>query len=88
MKLLKSPDYAIKAKEIHSFHISKRRELEGWTLELSAEKLNISIGSLSEYLLIAKWLKTHEDEILRKCDSKRQVLAFIHTAERRNELGE
>lgn len=47
-----------------------------WTLTDTAENLGRSLGSISEDILIASWLKTHADKI-KSFKNQRDALAFI-----------
>jgi hypothetical protein len=65
-----------RAVDIHRFHISQLREEPNWTIERTARALNRSVGSVSQDLLIARWLKTHEKQ-LKRCSSMRDALAWV-----------
>ena len=64
------------AKSIRSFHISKVRDNSNWRIEDTARELKRSIGSVSQYLTIASWLRTHENQI-RRCGNAKDAIAFI-----------
>lgn len=62
--------------EIHNFHVAQVKAEIGWTVEKTAKALQRSVGSVSQDLLIASWLKTHEKKIKRfKC--MKDALEFI-----------
>jgi len=65
-----------RAIEIRQFHIEQCKEEPNWTIEKTAKALNRSIGSVSQDLLLASWIKTHEKQ-LRKCSSMRDALEFV-----------
>jgi len=65
-----------RAIEIRRFHIEQCKEESNWTIEKTAKALNRSIGSVSQDLLLASWVKTHEKQ-LRRCSSMRDALAFV-----------
>ena len=55
-----------KARDTHKFHFSKRKENDGkWGVKQTAKALNMSVGAVSEDLLIGKWLKSHEKQLER-----------------------
>jgi hypothetical protein len=51
--------------DVYRFHAEQLRNESGWTLEKTAEALNRSTGSVSQDILIAQWLRTHETQIRR-----------------------
>lgn len=65
-----------RARETSRFHYSNLKETPSWTLSKTAALLKRSIGSISEDLLIASWLKTHSKEI-EKFEYARDALEFI-----------
>lgn len=75
-----------RAIEIHRFHVTQLRDEPGWTIVKTARILNRSVGSVSEDLLIASWLKTHEKQ-LKRFDSMREALAFVRSKKREMQLG-
>lgn len=76
-----------RAVEINHFHIHQLKEEPHWTIEKTANALNRSIGSVSQDLLIARWLKTHEKQI-RRCSSMRDALAWVRVRSREMQLEE
>jgi hypothetical protein len=87
MKAPVKQDWLERAKEIHNFHIHQLRDEPDWTIEKTAKALNRSIGSVSQDILLAKWVKTHEKQ-LKRFDSMREALAFVRSKKRELELGE
>lgn len=65
-----------KAIEVARYHRAKKKENKKWTMTDTAETLNISVGAVSEELLIASWLRTHEDEI-QKLPNRHEALRWI-----------
>ena len=70
-----------RAVDIHRFHVQQLKDEPKWTVEKTASALNRSIGSVSQDLLLASWLKTHEKQ-LRRCSSMRDALAWIRVRQR------
>jgi len=70
-----------RAVDIHRFHIQQLKDEPHWTIEKTAQALNRSIGSVSQDLLLASWLKTH-DKQLRRCSSMRDALSWIRVRQR------
>lgn len=66
---------------IHNFHVAQLKDESNWTIEKTATVLQRSVGSVSQSLLIASWLRTHEKEI-RKFRSIRDALEFIRKKKR------
>lgn len=54
-----------RAKDTHNYHISKRRDNQSWKLRDTAKALHRSVGSISEDLLVAKWMRTHRVQLER-----------------------
>jgi len=71
--------------EIQYFHITQCKDEPDWTIEKTARNLNRSIGSVSQYLLIANWLKTHEKQI-RRFKSINDALEFVRSRQREMRL--
>ena len=67
--------------DIHSFHTSQLKEEPSWTMEKTAKALQRSIGSVSQDLLLASWMKTHEKQ-LRKFTSAKDALDFVRNRKR------
>lgn len=62
--------------DIHNFHVSQVKADSGWTVLATAKCLNRSIGSVSQYLMLASWLKTHEKQLKRFKNAK-DALEFV-----------
>lgn len=73
--------------EIHKFHIQQCKDEAGWTIEKSAKLLNRSTGSVSQFLLIASYLKTHEKQ-LKRFDTMKDALVFIRAKEKEHKLSD
>ena len=67
--------------DIHRFHVHQLREETNWTIEKTAKTLCRSIGSVSQDLLLASWLKTHEKQ-LRRYRNAKDALEFIRVKKR------
>ena len=66
-----------RAKYTFRFHCSKIKENNGnWKLEATARELKRSIGSVSEDIIVASWLKTHQED-LEQFKYLKDALAFI-----------
>lgn len=81
------PHWLERAVSIHQFHIHQLRDEPDWTIKKTAESLNRSIGSVSQDLLLASWVKTHEKQ-LRHFVSMKDALEFVRSKEREIRLGE
>lgn len=78
-------DWIDRAIETFRFHRSKLQTHEKWTATLTAKELRRSISRVTEDLKVARWLRTHENEI-RKFDHQYQALAWIKEKERKMNL--
>lgn len=74
-----------KAIDIHNFHVKQCKDEPKWTIEKTAEALNRSIGSVSQDLLLASWLRTHEKQ-MKRCSSMKDALAWIKIKQREMRL--
>jgi hypothetical protein len=63
------------------------KENSNWRIQDTAKALRCSIGSVSENLLIASWLRTHENQLL-KFDYAREALDFIREKKKKMAMGE
>jgi hypothetical protein len=63
--MLKPPPWIERAKATYRFHASKCREHPGWKLEATASVLKRSLGSISQDITVASWLKTHEEDLIK-----------------------
>ena len=86
---MKSPpvkqNWIDRCSDIRRFHIEQLRDEPKWTVEKTATALNRSIGSVSQDLLLASWLKTHEKQ-LKRCSSMRDALAYVRDKQREMKL--
>lgn len=82
---MKSPPvkqhWIAKCIDIHNFHVLQMRGEPGWTVEKTAKSLCRSVGSVSQDLLLASWLKTHEKQ-LRKFKNAKDALEFVRNKKR------
>lgn len=69
-------DWIETAIQINEFHISKLKQDINWREQDTATALKRSTGSISHYLSIASWLKTHENQ-LRRLETMRDAIAWI-----------
>jgi hypothetical protein len=67
--------------DIHNFHVSQVKAESGWTVEKTAKILCRSTGSVSQCLLLASWLKTHEKQ-LRRFRNAKDALEFVRAKKR------
>ena len=79
------PTWIDRAIDIRVWHVQQCRDDSTWTISKTATALNRSIGSISQDLLIASFLKTHEKQI-KRCSSMRDALAYIRGIVREMEL--
>lgn len=78
-----TPKWLEKAKETFKFHRSKLLSNSKWTITLTAKALRRSYGSVNEDIMIARWCRTHENQLsqfTRACDA----LDFIR--KKKNEM--
>ena len=80
MKVPEKVSWIERARETHQFHASKRRENSSWRIQDTAKVLKRSVGSISEDLLIASWLRTNRYQ-LEKFDFAKDALAYIRNKE-------
>lgn len=69
-----------RAKETHNYHVKKKQEDSKWTSVDTARSLKRSLGSISEDLKIASWMKTHLEDLI-KFDYAKDAIAFIRNKE-------
>jgi len=74
-----------RAIEIRRFHVEQCKEESNWTIDKTAKALNRSTGSVSQDLLLASWVKTHEKQ-LRRCNSMRDALEFVREKQKEMRL--
>lgn len=70
------PQWAGVARSIRNYHSKMRREYPKWRLQDTCREKKCSIGYASEALLIARWLITHDTEML-KIEKREDVLKWI-----------
>jgi hypothetical protein len=75
------PHWINKCIDVHNFHVSQVKSESNWTIERTAKALCRSVGSVSQCLLIASWLRTH-DKQLRRFQSEKDALEFIRKKKR------
>lgn len=75
-----------KALETFKFHRSRLQTHDKWTVEQTANSLDRSLGTVSEDLMIARWLRTHREE-LEKFDYAKDALKFIRAEEKKRKIG-
>jgi hypothetical protein len=87
---MKSPlvklNWLDRAIQLHNYHVSMCKTEPRWTIEKTAQDLNRSLGSVSQDLTIASWVKTHAKQ-LRRFKSRNDALHYIKVkkAEMRSE---
>lgn len=74
------------AKSIESYHISHLKDNIHWTVRDTANALNRSLGSVSQYLSIASWVRTHENQI-RRLETMKEAIDWIKDHKRQLILG-
>lgn len=73
-------DWMSRCLDVYNFHAAQLRDEPSWTVSQTADALNRSIGSVSQDLLLASWLRTHERQ-LKRCN-QREALEFVRTRKR------
>lgn len=68
------------------YHRSQLMLNKKWRLEDTAIQLHRAFGSISQDLLIASWLRTHETKI-SKFKTFTEAIEFVREAERQRKLG-
>ena len=71
-----------RAVSTYNYHIGRLKEDESHTIEDTAKELRRSSGGISEDLLIASWLRTHEDKI-KSFKYAKDALDFIRGKKKR-----
>jgi hypothetical protein len=72
------PHWIDRCVDIYNFHVAQLKTERNWTIEKTAGALCRSVGSVSEDLLLASWLKTHEKQ-MRRFRAARDAIKFIRT---------
>lgn len=67
--------------EIYNFHVSQLKDESHWTIDKTAKALGRSIGSVSQDLTLASWLKTHEKQ-LRRFKNAKDALEYVKSKKR------
>jgi len=75
-KDLHRPEWLERVKATHTFHISRLKQDEDWTIAQTARLLKRGIGPVSEDLKVASWLKTHS-HILEEFEYFSEVIEWI-----------
>jgi len=72
---------------IHNFHVERIRIDEKWNYRDTAAELDRSLGSVSQCIKVARWVKTHQSKIQSFSDLK-SCLEWIREMEkdRKSEL--
>ena len=65
-----------RAIQVYNYHIGLCRGEKAWTIEKTAKSLNRSVGSVSQDITVASWVKTHEKQ-LRRFRSMKDALEWI-----------
>ena len=81
----KREDWLETAIAIRIFHITKLKENSKWRINDTAKLLKRSHGSVQQYLMIASWLRTHENQ-LNRFDTMNEALEFIRNKKKELEL--
>lgn len=71
-----------RAVQTYNYHRIKVNAKEDWTLIDTADALGRSLGSVSEDVTIASWLKTHEKQI-KSFKYAKDALEFIRNRKKR-----
>lgn len=83
--MAEEPRWITRARQTYAFHKDKLKSDPKWNLCKTAQALRRAIGPISEDIMIAKWLKTHEVQISR-FKYQYEALAFIQSKKRDMEL--
>lgn len=75
------PNWIDTCVSIYNFHVSQKKDEFDWTIEKTAKVLNRSEGAVSQYLMLASWLKTHERQ-LKKFRCAKDALEFVRNKKR------
>jgi len=83
----KNQKWIERAKETYHFHKTKKLVDSEWDTRKTAKTLRRSHGSVCQDLMIARWLKTHSNQIER-FDYMYEALEFIRKKEKEAELSD
>lgn len=75
------PHWANVARSIRQYHSRQCRDNPKWRLQDTCREKKVSLGWASEALLIARWLITHETEMI-KIENRADVIAWIRKKKR------
>jgi hypothetical protein len=59
------PDWVKRVRETNKFHVNKIKDNSKWRLTHTAKALKRSLGSVSEDIMVCKWLRTHERQLIK-----------------------
>lgn len=65
MSHLRKQTWVERVKEVHNFHISRLRDIPNWRVQDTATLLNRSKAAISDDLMLASWLMTHEQTLTK-----------------------
>jgi hypothetical protein len=81
MTSLKKLDWLDRAVQVHNYHAGLCKKNPEWTIAKTAGDLNRSVGSVSQDITVAQWVRTHEKQ-LRRLRSMRDALDYIKNKKR------
>lgn len=76
-----------RAIQVYNYHVASCKDDSSWTLVKTANSLQRSLGSVSQDIKIASWVRTHESR-LKKFRSMRDALDWIKSKEKEMKLSE
>lgn len=71
-----------RAVDTYNFHCRKSKDSESWKIQDTAKALKRSLGGISEDILIASWVRTHESKI-KEFKYAKDALEFIRGRKKR-----
>jgi hypothetical protein len=74
-------EWLVRVRMTSRYHSNKMKADNGHRLTDTAKELKMSIGSVSQDLMVARWLRTHSNEI-EKCKYLGEALEFIRKKKR------
>lgn len=69
-------DWLDRAVQIYNYHVGMCKQEKKWTIKKTADSLNRSVGSVSQDITVASWVRTHEKQ-LRRFNSLNDALEYI-----------
>jgi len=78
---LRKLDWLDRAVQVHNYHVKLCKTCAEWTIAKTAADLNRSVGSVSQDISVAQWVRTHEKQ-LRRLRSMRDALDYIKSKKR------